>query len=122
MKKRNYKLGWLISGNGFGVGVGGLLVVSILGVVAFLPSLSTAAPAVFPSPQANFPIALNGAQVRSSSVALGDLTNDGVPEIVVGGIDGKVHAYRGNGTRLWEYDTGDMAIESKAAIGDVDGD
>ncbi len=74
------------------------------------------------SPQADLVITLNGALVRFSSVALGDLNGDGVVDIVIGGSDGKVHAYRGNGTKLWEYDTGDMAIESKAAIGDIDGD
>ena len=122
MKKGNGERDWLGSGNKLPIGVGGLLVVFILAVVVFLPGPSTAAPAAFPPVQANFPIALNGARVQGSSIALGDLTNDGVPEIVVGGLDGKVHAYRGNGTRLWEYDTGDMAIESKAAIGDIDGD
>src|SRR4051812_40615761 len=56
-----------------------------------------------PNYHAGFPVALNGAIVGSSSVALGDLTGDGIPEIVVGANDGKVYAYRGNGTKLWEY-------------------
>jgi len=53
---------------------------------------------------------------------LGDLTGDGVPEIVVGGLDGVLHAYRGNGQRLWRYDTGSATIEGKPAIGDINGD
>ncbi|RMF28093.1 MAG: VCBS repeat-containing protein, partial [Chloroflexi bacterium] len=122
MIRANKHNGLIVRG-GFNMGIGGLLVMSILTMAAFLPlSFSNATPASFPPTQTNFPVTLNGARVRGSSIALGDLTNDGVPEIVVGGIDGKIHAYRGNGTRLWEYDTGDMAIESKAAIGDVDGD
>ncbi len=75
-----------------------------------------------PDPQAGFPVPLNGSQVRFSSIALGDLDDDGLPEIVVGGKDGIVHAYNGDGTELWAYDTGDMAIEGKAAIADVDAD
>ncbi|MCD6286242.1 MAG: FG-GAP repeat protein [Anaerolineae bacterium] len=57
-----------------------------------------------------------------SSVALGDLDGDGVDDIVVGGYDGVVHAYKGNGQLLWRHDTGSASIESKAAIGDLDGD
>jgi hypothetical protein len=56
-----------------------------------------------------------------SSVALGDLDGDGVDDIVVGGLDGVISAYRGNGTRLWSYDTGDASMEGKAAIGDING-
>ncbi|MCP4545431.1 MAG: VCBS repeat-containing protein [bacterium] len=69
-----------------------------------------------------FPVTLDGALVRNSPVALGDVDGDGIADIVVGGSDGKVHAYTGTGTELWTYDTGDMAIEGKAAIGDIDGD
>ncbi len=64
---------------------------------------------------------LEGDRIRSS-VALGDLTGDGIPEIVVGGLDGMLHAYRGNGQRLWRYDTGRATIEGKPAIGDINGD
>lgn len=64
---------------------------------------------------------LEGDWIRSS-VALGDLTGDGIPEIVVGGLDGVLHAYRGNGQRLWRYDTGSATIEGKPAIGDINGD
>jgi hypothetical protein len=66
-------------------------------------------------------IILSGGWVRGS-VALGDLNKDGIADIVVGGTDGKVYAYTGNGTRLWEYDTGDAPIEGKPAIGDINGD
>lgn len=66
-------------------------------------------------------ITVNGATL-SGGVAVGDVNGDGVADIVVGGQDGKVHAYTGAGTRLWEYDTGAMAIVGKPAIGDIDAD
>lgn len=75
-----------------------------------------------PPVQSGFPVTLSGARVRYSSVSLGDVNGDSIDDIVVGGSDGKVYAYTGNGTKLWEYDTGDSAVESKAAIGDLDGD
>ena len=64
---------------------------------------------------------LSGSWVKNP-IALGDLNNDGVADIVVGGTDGKVYAYKGNGTKLWEYDTGNAEIDSKAAIGDINRD
>jgi hypothetical protein len=67
-------------------------------------------------------IDLNGSYVRYASVGLGDLNGDEVDDIVVGGSDGKVHAYRGTGAWLWDYDTGNASIESKPAIGDIDAD
>lgn len=72
--------------------------------------------------QAGFPITLSGEQIRFASVALGDVNGDNIDDIVVGGADGKVYAYRGTGSKLWEYDTGTAAIEGKAAIADIDGD
>jgi len=98
--------------------LGGLTIWSLVSTSQAVAYLSTANPTF----QAGFPVALNSPQVRGSSVTLGDLNNDGVDDIVVGAIDGKIHAYRGDGTKLWEYDTGDMAIENKAAIGDIDQD
>ncbi|MBN1954077.1 MAG: FG-GAP repeat protein [Anaerolineae bacterium] len=65
---------------------------------------------------------LSGQWARTS-VALGDLSGDGVADVVVGGMDGVVHAYDvAEGSPLWSYDTGNAAIEGKAAIGDIDGD
>ena len=95
----------------------------ILLVAGALPANAGSPPAT-PAYQAGFPVMLDGTQVRASSVSLGDLTQDGVPEIVVGTVDGKVHAYEGDGTPLWDppFDTGDLAVEAKPAIADVDAD
>lgn len=73
-------------------------------------------------PQTGFPKILGGARIRGSSVALGAVNDDGIDDIVVGGSDGVIHAYRGNGVKLWQYDTGNMSIEGKAAIGDINQD
>ncbi|MEM7352980.1 MAG: FG-GAP and VCBS repeat-containing protein [Acidobacteriota bacterium] len=90
----------------------------------FLPLLPTVGEAQFPTAdppyQAGFPVTLNGTQVEGSSIALGDVNGDGLPDIVVGARDGKVHAYTGAGVKLWEFDTGDMGVSSKAAIADLD--
>jgi len=91
-------------------------------LVAMMSSWAAESEAANPDLQSGFPATLNGTHVRYSSIALGDLNQDGIPDIVVGATDGKVHAYTGTGTELWSYDTGDMAIEGKAAIADIDGD
>ena len=69
-----------------------------------------------------FPVTLPGAVIWASSPAFADLNGDQVDEIIVGGSDGKVYAYRGSGALLWQYDTGTTGIDSKAAIADIDGD
>ena len=74
------------------------------------------------SNQSGFPVTLSGERIRFSSVALGDVNGDDIDDIVVGGADGKVYAYRGTGVKLWEYDTGSAAVESKAVIADIDQD
>lgn len=73
--------------------------------------------------QQGFPVSLEGSsRVTWSSIALGDLNNDGKDDIVVGDSSGRIHAYTGSGQKLWSVDTGDMGIESKAAIGDINQD
>lgn len=61
--------------------------------------------------------------VTTSSPALGDLTGDGKPEVVVGSRDGQVHAYRGNGTALWHRRPASGAnLTASPLIADLDGD
>ena len=93
----------------------------LLVLLVLVPTLTRPA-AAMPDFQPGFPATLNGSSVRASSVALADLTGDNLPELVVGGTDGVVHAYTGTGAVLWDFDTGSMAIEAKAAIADIDGD
>jgi FG-GAP-like repeat len=81
-----------------------------------------------------FPVVLPAEVV--SSPAVGDVTGDGIPEIVVGygslfspGDPGGVRAYRRDGSLLWERVSIDFHVDGvpdpvigAAAIGDVDGD
>ena len=81
-----------------------------------------------------FPVTLPAES--SGSPAVGDLTGDGVPEIVVSygstfepGVPGGVRAYRRDGTVLWDRPAGDFNGDGTAepvitapAIGNIDGD
>ncbi|MBX7164742.1 MAG: DUF4214 domain-containing protein [Pirellulales bacterium] len=55
------------------------------------------------------------------AIATGDLTGDGVPEIVVTSFSHFVDAYKLDGTLLWRYNADDTIL-SGAAIGDLDRD
>lgn len=94
---------------------------SRIGVAAAI-ALAEAALGALPTPAPGFPVTLPGAVVYSSSPAFADLNGDQKNEIVVGASDGKVYAYQGTGALLWQYDTGTTGIDSKAAVGDIDGD
>ncbi|QDV38156.1 FG-GAP repeat domain-containing protein [Tautonia plasticadhaerens] len=54
-------------------------------------------------------------------LAAGDLTGDGIDEIVVTSFNGSVHAFRQDGSVLWLYENDD-SVQSGAAIGDIDRD
>ncbi|MCP3960107.1 MAG: VCBS repeat-containing protein [bacterium] len=97
----------------FGAWISGLLSVA---------AASAGTPDANPEYQSFFPTQLAGERIRASSVTLADVDGNGVDDIVVSGTDGVVHAYTGDGLEMWAYDTGGMAIESKAAVADVDGD
>jgi hypothetical protein len=61
------------------------------------------------------------------SPALGDLTGDGVPEVVAGSSDGRLRAYRGSGALLWSRaltfnDRRTGGTVGSPIIADLDGD
>ncbi|MCC6487319.1 MAG: PQQ-like beta-propeller repeat protein [Candidatus Hydrogenedentes bacterium] len=56
-----------------------------------------------------------------SSIAVGDLDEDGAREVFYGDGNGDFYALTCSGSELWSFDAGDW-IESAPAIGDVDGD
>ena len=91
--------------------------------LALVAVLAPGASAGAQSNAPGFPITLSGSGVGQSSIAIGDVDGDGLADdIVVGGRDGVVYAYRGDGSLIFTFDTGAAGIESRAAIGDVDAD
>lgn len=81
-----------------------------------------AATAVFPLPSAGFPVSVGSGPNFMGPPAFADLNGDQVDEVIVGARDGKIYAYEGDGSLLWQYDTGTTGIGGKPAIADVDGD
>ncbi len=78
-----------------------------------------------PPCQEGFPSSLTelgNDRVGPSSPTIVDLNGDGSPEIVFGTEGGRVVAVRSNGTLMWSYRTGTVAVQSKAAVADIDGD
>jgi hypothetical protein len=80
---------------------------------------------------AGFPVEFSGSGipadvgfVRYSSPTVAPLgrINDGKADIVIGTSGGYVVAYHADGTFLWARKTGNIAVESKPAIADIDGD
>jgi hypothetical protein len=70
-----------------------------------------------------FPVTLAGSGVNQSSIVIGDVDGDGqADDIVVGGRDGRIYAYRGDGSQIFTFDTGTTGVDSRAAIGDIDAD
>lgn len=61
-------------------------------------------------------------QFSSPAVARLGLINDAEQDIVVGTTGGYVIAYHADGTLLWWHKTGNVAVQSKPAIADIDGD
>ncbi len=57
-----------------------------------------------------------------SSVAYGDVTGDGQPNVVMGGMDGRVIVGDTNGNLLAQYQLGAAEIQGTPALADIDGD
>jgi hypothetical protein len=76
------------------------------------------------SPVPGWPVTFGGNTM--SAPALGDLTGDGVPEVVAASSDGFVTALRGNGTTLWNkhllFSTSPGGPVASPIIADMDGD
>ncbi|MBK5223919.1 MAG: VCBS repeat-containing protein [Acidimicrobiia bacterium] len=57
-----------------------------------------------------------------STAAVGDVTGDGTPDIVTGGMDGRLQVHRSDGSRVFDISTGDGAIQASPALVDLDSD
>jgi hypothetical protein len=56
-----------------------------------------------------------------STVAIGDVTGNGSPNLVTGGMDGRVRVYRSDGSLVLDHPTGDGAIQASPVLVDLDG-
>lgn len=91
-----------------------MIVSAMLGIcAAFVPSTLAQTPQGFVQQFPGFPVRLAGDQVRFGSPTVADITNDGRPEIIVGGKDGIIHAVSGTGRVLWQFRT-DVAFSAVA--------
>ena len=60
--------------------------------------------------------------ITGTAPALGDVTGDGTPEVIVATRDGVAHAYRGNGMRLWRNPLTGFGNSASPIVADLDGD
>ncbi len=64
----------------------------------------------------------SGTDESFSTPAIADITGDGVPEIVVAGMDGTVVAYESDGSARWSTHVANAAILASPVVADVGGD
>jgi hypothetical protein len=113
-------------GRWWGVGLSLTLGLTLVGQAAAQYAKNPPAQAGFthtPFPSTDdlgYGVELSGSEVADSSPLLCDVDRaaNGHQEIVVAGIDGRIYAYRSNGTLLWSRDTG-TPIYSSPACGDL---
>ncbi|HVW34854.1 MAG TPA: VCBS repeat-containing protein [Acidimicrobiia bacterium] len=72
-------------------------------------------------PRSQWTTTVPGGWFAWGSPVIGDVNNDGANDVVIGGQDGGLYAFDGNGRQLWRGQ-GTAAIASTPAIADVDGD
>lgn len=92
---------------------------AVLGALLFTP---TGLWADNPTPTPGFPVTVGSGANYPGPPAFADLDGDSENEVIFGANDGKVYAFKGAGTLLWQYDTGDTGIAGKPAVADIDGD
>ncbi len=96
----------------------------ICGVILVSLPLTTSAQPALGTPgtqQPGFPVVLSGSRIEYGSPVLADLVGDGKKDIIVGGTDGRLYAYKSDGTKLWEQNLG-LSIQNSPAVGDINGD
>lgn len=110
------------------------------GLVALLaattPALATPRVQDFEEEIPGFPLLLPGDRIVDGSPTLADITDDGRPEIIVGGADGRIYAISVTERRLlWQFRTDEAlnatpglrfktgtSIRTAPAVGDINGD
>jgi LruC domain-containing protein/uncharacterized repeat protein (TIGR01451 family)/fimbrial isopeptide formation D2 family protein len=127
-KNYNEELIW-VDANGNAPGVANELVssFSLFSLFSFERALQALSFGAEPSP---WPKTLGG--LIAASPVLRDLTGDGLPEILISSMDGKVSIYDhdGNGLPGWPQavdirptgNISDLALRASPAVGDIDGD
>ena len=97
----------------------------LLLAAGFLPTAALSQ-ADRPNQVPGFPVSLEaGSTIFLASMALADVSGDGIDDILIGTTDGKIHVYTGTGgtpAKLWSFDTGAVGINSRASVADVDAD
>ncbi|MCZ7529167.1 MAG: VCBS repeat-containing protein [Acidimicrobiia bacterium] len=81
---------------------------------------SLSAPVKFGSTYNSFHV--KGTHESFSTAAVGDISGDGQPDIVSGGMDGRLRAYHANGSKFLDVSTGGGAIQASPALVDLSGD
>lgn len=100
-----------------------LVVAAVLATVAPDPAVASLSDGA-----ARWSVSVPGGRFHWSSPAIADIDGDGTSDVVVGGLDGRVHAYDAEGAALTGWPAPAIvsgaasAVASSPAVGDLDGD